>query len=89
MLILYVTLIGAAVGVRDAGHIGMESLLVLVPDDIRRRLELVIHVLVGALRRADGLVRLRCSASRCQLQDPDPRHFRRLALRAAGGLRAR
>ena len=28
VLILYVTLIGAAVGVRDAGHIGMESLLV-------------------------------------------------------------
>ena len=31
VLVLYVTLIGAAVGVRDAGHIGMESLLVLVP----------------------------------------------------------
>ena len=32
VLILYVTLLGAAVGVRDAGHIGMESLLVLVPE---------------------------------------------------------
>jgi len=32
VLILYVTLVGAAVGVRDAGHIGMESLLVLVPE---------------------------------------------------------
>lgn len=48
VLILYVTLIGAAVGVRDAGHIGMDSILVLVPDRVRDRLELVIHVLVGA-----------------------------------------
>jgi len=47
VVILYVALIGAAVGVRDAGHIGMESLLVLVPDDIRRRLEVVIFVFVG------------------------------------------
>ena len=30
VLILYVTLIGAAVGVRDAGHIGMDSILVLL-----------------------------------------------------------
>jgi len=48
VLILYVTLIGAAVGVRDAGHIGMDSILVLVPDRIRNRIELLIHVLVGA-----------------------------------------
>jgi len=48
VLILYVTLIAAAVGVRDAGHIGMESLLVLVPERIRNRVELVIHVLVAA-----------------------------------------
>nr|WP_236580596.1 TRAP transporter small permease [Rubrivivax sp. A210] len=46
VLVLYVTLIGAAVGVRDAGHIGMESLLVLVPDHIRNRVELLIHALV-------------------------------------------
>src|SRR6185503_18211211 len=48
VLVLYVTLLGAAVGVRDAGHIGMESLLVLVPDRIRNRMELVIHALVAA-----------------------------------------
>ena len=57
VLILYVALFGAAVGVRDAGHIGMESLLVLVPDEWRRRLELVIHVLVaifGVLMVAGG-----------------------------------
>ena len=47
VLILYVTLIGAAVGVRDAGHIGMDSILVLVPEWIRNRVELLIHVLVG------------------------------------------
>jgi len=47
VVILYVALIGAAVGVRDAGHIGMESLLVLVADQIRRRIEVVIFVFVG------------------------------------------
>jgi TRAP-type C4-dicarboxylate transport system permease small subunit len=52
VLILYVTLIGAAVGVRDAGHIGMESLLVLVPTGPRRWLEIAIHVLVGTFGAA-------------------------------------
>lgn len=47
VLILYVTLIGAAVGVRDAGHIGMDSLLVMLPDHVREKIELVIHVLVA------------------------------------------
>jgi TRAP-type C4-dicarboxylate transport system permease small subunit len=47
VLILYVALMGAAVGVRDAGHIGMESLLVLVPAHVRRWLELAIFALVG------------------------------------------
>lgn len=47
VLILYVTLIGAAVGVRDAGHIGMDSLLVMLPDHMREKVELAIHVLVA------------------------------------------
>jgi len=47
MLVLYVTMLGAAVGVRDAGHIGMESLLVLVKESVRQKLELVIHALVA------------------------------------------
>ena len=47
VLILYVTMLGAAVGVRDAGHIGLDSLLILVPDGLRLRLEMVIHLLVG------------------------------------------
>src|SRR4029077_8850778 len=56
---LYVTLLGAAVGVRDAGHIGMESLLVLVPDRIRNRMELLIHALVaifGAIMSWNGAI---------------------------------
>lgn len=47
VLILYVTMLGAAVGVRDAGHIGLESLLILAPDSLRLKLEVVIHLLVG------------------------------------------
>ncbi|MBK8182462.1 MAG: TRAP transporter small permease [Candidatus Competibacteraceae bacterium] len=46
VLILYVTLFGAAAGVRDAGHIGMESLLVLLPEKARNQIELLIHGLV-------------------------------------------
>ena len=52
VLILYVTLIGAAVGVRDAGHIGMDSLLVMLPDRMRERIEFVIHLLVAAFGAA-------------------------------------
>ncbi len=47
LLVLYVTMLGTAVGVRDAGHIGLESLLVMLPERIRTRIELLIHVLVG------------------------------------------
>jgi TRAP-type C4-dicarboxylate transport system permease small subunit len=46
VVVLYVTMFGTAVGVRDAGHIGMESLLVLVNERIRHVLEIVIHLLV-------------------------------------------
>ena len=46
LLVLYVTMLGMAVGVRDAGHIGLESLLVLVPESIRLKMELLIHALV-------------------------------------------
>ena len=47
LLVLFVTAFGLAVGVRDAGHIGLESLLVLAPDAVRRKMELLIHALVG------------------------------------------
>ena len=47
LLVLFVTAFGLAVGVRDAGHIGLESLVVLLPEKWQHRLELLIHVLVG------------------------------------------
>jgi len=47
LIILFVTAFGLGVGVRDAGHIGMESLIVLLPEKWRVRLELVIHSLVA------------------------------------------
>jgi TRAP-type C4-dicarboxylate transport system permease small subunit len=46
LLVLYVTMLGMAVGVRDAGHIGLESLLVLAPESIRLKMELLIHAMV-------------------------------------------
>ena len=47
LLVLYMTSLGVAVGVRDAGHIGLESIIVLLPPAWRLKLELVIHALVG------------------------------------------
>ena len=46
LLVLYVTMLGMAVGVRDAGLIGLESFLVLAPQALRLRLEMLIHALV-------------------------------------------
>jgi TRAP-type transport system small permease protein len=46
LLVLYVTMLGMAVGVRDAGHIGLESVLVLVPEHVRLMMERLIHLLV-------------------------------------------
>lgn len=47
LLVLYVTAFGLAVGVRDAGHIGLESFVSLLPDVWQRRIEYLIHALVG------------------------------------------
>lgn len=47
LLVLFVTAFGLAVGVRDAGHIGLESLVVLLPPQWQRRIEFLIHGLVG------------------------------------------
>ena len=47
LIVLFVTAFGLAVGVRDAGHIGMESLIVLLPEKWRLNLEIFIHFLVG------------------------------------------
>ncbi len=45
VLVLYVTMLGCAVGVRDAGHIGMEMLGDLVPVSWQRPVSIVIHLL--------------------------------------------
>ncbi len=47
LLVLFVTAFGLAVGVRDAGHIGLESLVVLLPEKWQHRIEILIHCLVG------------------------------------------
>ena len=48
ILVLYMTSLGVAVGVRDAGHIGLESLVMLLPERLRLKLEILIHALVAA-----------------------------------------
>jgi TRAP-type C4-dicarboxylate transport system permease small subunit len=58
-LVLYVTALGVAVGVRDAGHIGLESIVALLPVAWRLRAEVLIHlfvVLFGALMAQSGWV---------------------------------
>lgn len=47
LLVLFVTAFGLAVGVRDAGHIGLESMVALLPEVWRHRVEILIHALVG------------------------------------------
>lgn len=46
-LVLYVTALGVAVGVRDAGHIGLESMVALLPEGLRLKVEILIHALVA------------------------------------------
>ncbi len=48
LLVLFVTAFGVAVGVRDAGHIGLESMVSLLPEKWQHRIEVLIHVLVGS-----------------------------------------
>src|SRR6266436_2833841 len=45
LLVLYVTMLGCAVGVRDAGHIGMELLGDFVPESWKKPTEILIHLL--------------------------------------------
>jgi TRAP-type transport system small permease protein len=47
MLMIYVTGLGVAVGVRDAGHIGLESIIILLPEGLRIKFEILVHVCVG------------------------------------------
>ncbi|MBO9515869.1 MAG: TRAP transporter small permease [Variovorax sp.] len=46
-LVLYITALAVAVGVRDAGHIGLESLVSLMPESMRLKMEILIHALVA------------------------------------------
>lgn len=46
-LVLFITALGVAVGVRDAGHIGLDSLVGLLPEGVRMKIEILIHLLVG------------------------------------------
>ena len=48
LLVLFVTAFGVAVGVRDAGHIGLESMVSLLPETWQHRIEILIHLLVGS-----------------------------------------
>jgi len=45
LLVLYVTMLGCAVGVRDAGHIGMELLGPLLPERAHKPMAILIHLL--------------------------------------------
>src|SRR5690349_226526 len=57
LLVSYVTALGVAVGVRDAGHIGLESIVALLPESWRLKLEILIHAFValfGALMLQSG-----------------------------------
>ena len=47
LLVLFVTAFGLAIQVRDAGHIGLESMVALLPDHWRHRIEILIHALIG------------------------------------------
>lgn len=48
VLILYVTCLSAAVGVRDSRHIGMESLLIFLSEETRRWIEIFVLFCMGA-----------------------------------------
>jgi TRAP-type C4-dicarboxylate transport system permease small subunit len=48
LLVLYITSLAVAVGVRDAGHLGMESLVALLPRSAQRVAEALIHLCVIA-----------------------------------------
>lgn len=57
LIVLYITALAVAVGVRDAGHLGLESLIGLLPARVQRGFEALIHALValfGGLMVAGG-----------------------------------
>jgi TRAP-type C4-dicarboxylate transport system permease small subunit len=50
LLVLFVTALGLAVGVRDAGHIGLESMVALLPRPGSASHRALIHALVACSR---------------------------------------
>ncbi len=48
LLVLYITALAVAVGVRDAGHLGMESVVALLPAGAQRAAQGLIHLCVMA-----------------------------------------
>lgn len=88
-LVLYVTALGVAVGVRDAGHIGLESLVSLLPESWRLKLELLIHALValfGGLMTWSGWIWTEMKWSENDPMLGIPVGLNYLALVVAGGL---
>jgi len=88
-LVLYVTALGVAVGVRDAGHIGLESLVGLLPESYRLKIEILIHAFValfGGIMCASGWMwtRLKWSDLKPMLGVPVGMDY--LALVVAGAL---
>ena len=88
-LVLYVTALGVAVGVRDAGHIGLESLVSLLSEKWRLRVEIIIHgfvVLFGVLMAQSGWIwtRMKWTDIKPMLGIPEGADY--LALLVAGVL---
>ena len=44
LLVISVAMFGAAAGVRDAGHIGLDSLVALLSAELQHRCSLVVHL---------------------------------------------
>ncbi|MDB5800740.1 MAG: C4-dicarboxylate transporter permease [Rhodocyclales bacterium] len=90
LLTLYVTLLSTAVSVRDAGHIGLESFLVLAPEWLRLKLEYVIHILLiifGALMLYFGItLAVAFWGESIPTLEWAPDGLRRLPLALCGGL---
>ncbi len=89
LLVLFVTAFGLAVGVRDAGHIGLESMVALLPPRWQRRTEVLIHALVGlfgALMAYGGWVWASAKWNEKKPMLPVPDGIDYVPLMIAGGL---
>lgn len=46
LLVISVAMLGASAGVRDAGHIGLDSLIAMLPEKVQFLSEILVHLLV-------------------------------------------